>query len=936
MTAPASKNSFGARDTLKVGDASYEVFRLNKVEGSQRLPYSLKILLENLLRTEDGANITAEHIRALGNWDPKADPSTEIQFTPARVVMQDFTGVPCVVDLATMREAVTALGGDPDQVNPLAPAEMVIDHSVVIDIFGRADAFERNVEIEYERNRERYQFLRWGQNAFEEFKVVPPGTGIVHQVNIEHLARTIMARNGQAYPDTCVGTDSHTTMVNGLGVLGWGVGGIEAEAAMLGQPVSMLIPKVVGFKLTGQIPPGATATDVVLTITEMLRKHGVVGKFVEFYGDGVGAVPLANRATIGNMSPEFGSTAAIFPIDEETIRYLKLTGRSEEQLALVEAYSKEQGLWHDPAHEPEYSEYLELDLSTVVPSIAGPKRPQDRIELTDAKTSFRKSVRDYVQDDQATPHTKIDEKVEESFPASDAPALSFADEDSVAVQSAANGADGRPSKPVTVTSAERGEFVLDHGAVVIASITSCTNTSNPSVMLGAALLARNAVEKGLSSKPWVKTSMAPGSQVVTDYYEKAGLWPYLEKLGYHLVGYGCTTCIGNSGPLPEEISQAIQDNDLTAVSVLSGNRNFEGRINPDVKMNYLASPPLVIAYALAGTMDFDFENQPLGQDTDGNDVYLRDIWPSPQEIQSTIDSAITQEMFTKDYSDVFDGGERWKSLPTPEGKTFEWDPQSTYVRKPPYFDGMGAEPEPVTDISGARVLALLGDSVTTDHISPAGAIKEDSPAGRYLKENGLERKDFNSYGSRRGNHEVMIRGTFANIRLRNLLLDDVQGGYTRDFTQEGGPQAFIYDAAQNYAAEGTPLVVLGGKEYGSGSSRDWAAKGTRLLGVRAVIAESFERIHRSNLIGMGVVPLQFPQGSTASSLGLDGTETYDIAGITELNNGVTPSTVKVTATKTDGQKVEFDADVRIDTPGEADYYRNGGILQYVLRNLTTS
>ncbi|MCR3718252.1 MULTISPECIES: aconitate hydratase AcnA [Prauserella salsuginis group] len=936
MTAPASKNSFGARDTLKVGDASYEVFRLNKVEGSQRLPYSLKILLENLLRTEDGANITAEHIRALGSWDPKADPSTEIQFTPARVVMQDFTGVPCVVDLATMREAVTALGGDPDQVNPLAPAEMVIDHSVVIDIFGRADAFERNVEIEYERNRERYQFLRWGQNAFEEFKVVPPGTGIVHQVNIEHLARTIMARGGQAYPDTCVGTDSHTTMVNGLGVLGWGVGGIEAEAAMLGQPVSMLIPKVVGFKLTGQIPPGATATDVVLTITEMLRKHGVVGKFVEFYGDGVGAVPLANRATIGNMSPEFGSTAAIFPIDEETIRYLKLTGRSEEQLALVEAYSKEQGLWHDPSHEPEYSEYLELDLSTVVPSIAGPKRPQDRIELTDAKASFRKSVRDYVQHDQATPHTQIDEKVEESFPASDAPALSFADEDSVAVQSAANGATGRPSKPVTVKSEERGEFVLDHGAVVIASITSCTNTSNPSVMLGAALLARNAVEKGLSSKPWVKTSMAPGSQVVTDYYEKAGLWPYLEKLGYHLVGYGCTTCIGNSGPLPEEISQAIQDNDLTAVSVLSGNRNFEGRINPDVKMNYLASPPLVIAYALAGTMDFDFENQPLGQDTDGNDVFLRDIWPSPQEIQSTIDSAITQEMFTKDYSDVFDGGERWKSLPTPEGKTFDWDAQSTYVRKPPYFDGMGAEPEPVTDISGARVLALLGDSVTTDHISPAGAIKEDSPAGRYLKENGLERKDFNSYGSRRGNHEVMIRGTFANIRLRNLLLDDVQGGYTRDFTQEGGPQAFIYDAAQNYAAQDTPLVVLGGKEYGSGSSRDWAAKGTRLLGVRAVIAESFERIHRSNLIGMGVVPLQFPQRSSASSLGLDGTETYDIAGITELNNGVTPSTVKVTATKADGQQVEFDADVRIDTPGEADYYRNGGILQYVLRNLTKS
>ncbi|WP_216204888.1 aconitate hydratase AcnA [Amycolatopsis aidingensis] len=941
MTAPASKDSFGARDTLKVGEASYEIFRLDKVEGAQRLPYSLKILLENLLRTEDGANITADHIRALGGWDPGAEPATEIQFTPARVIMQDFTGVPCVVDLATMREAVAELGGDPDKVNPLAPAELVIDHSVIIDIFGRADAFERNVEIEYERNRERYQFLRWGQGAFDEFKVVPPGTGIVHQVNIEHLARTVMARNGQAYPDSCVGTDSHTTMVNGLGVLGWGVGGIEAEAAMLGQPVSMLIPRVVGFKLTGEIPPGATATDVVLTITEMLRRHGVVGKFVEFYGEGVGAVPLANRATIGNMSPEFGSTAAIFPIDEETIRYLKLTGRSAEQVALVETYAKEQGLWHDPGHEPEYSEYLELDLSTVVPSIAGPKRPQDRIELTDAKSSFRKSVHDYVEEQYPTPHTNVDEAVEESFPASDPATLSFADEDAVPVASAANGASGRPSKPVTVSSTERGEFVLDHGAVVIASITSCTNTSNPSVMLGAALLARNAVNRGLSVKPWVKTSMAPGSQVVTDYYEKAGLWPYLEKLGYHLVGYGCTTCIGNSGPLPEEISAAVQENDLTVVSVLSGNRNFEGRINPDVKMNYLASPPLVIAYALAGTMDFDFAEQPLGQDEQGNEVFLADIWPTPQEIQETIDSAITQEMFTKDYADVFDGGERWKSLPTPEGKTFEWDPRSTYVRKPPYFEGMGAEPEPVTDVAGARVLAKLGDSVTTDHISPAGAIKADSPAGQYLTEHGIERKDFNSYGSRRGNHEVMIRGTFANIRLRNQLLDaivegGVQGGYTRDFTQEGGPQSFIYDAAQNYAAQGTPLVVLGGKEYGSGSSRDWAAKGTRLLGVRAVIAESFERIHRSNLIGMGVVPLQFPEGESAKSLRLDGTETFDITGLTGLNSGETPRTVKVTATREDGSTVEFDAVVRIDTPGEADYYRNGGILQYVLRKMTRS
>ncbi|WP_336158783.1 aconitate hydratase AcnA [Amycolatopsis sp. VC5-11] len=935
MTAP-SKDSFGAKDTLQVEENSYEIFRLDKVEGAARLPYSLKILLENLLRTEDGANITADHIRALGGWDPNADPSIEIQFTPARVIMQDFTGVPCVVDLATMREAVTALGGDPDKVNPLAPAEMVIDHSVIIDVFGRADAFERNVEIEYERNRERYQFLRWGQGAFDEFKVVPPGTGIVHQVNIEHLARTVMARNGQAYPDSCVGTDSHTTMVNGLGVLGWGVGGIEAEAAMLGQPVSMLIPRVVGFKLTGEIPAGVTATDVVLTITEMLRRHGVVGKFVEFYGESVAQVPLANRATIGNMSPEFGSTAAIFPIDDETVRYLKLTGRSAEQVALVEAYAKEQGLWHDPSHEAQYSEYLELDLSTVVPSIAGPKRPQDRIELTDAKSSFRKSVHDYAEDEQPTPHTNVDETVEETFPASDPAALSFQDETAVPVQSAANGATGRPTKPVKVSTADRGEFVLDHGAVVIASITSCTNTSNPSVMLGAALLARNAVDKGLSVKPWVKTSMAPGSQVVTDYYDKAGLWPYLEKLGYHLVGYGCTTCIGNSGPLSDEISAAIQENDLTAVSVLSGNRNFEGRINPDVKMNYLASPPLVIAYALAGTMDFDFATQPLGQDSDGNDVFLKDIWPSPQEIQETIDSAITQEMFKKDYADVFDGGERWKSLPTPTGKTFEWEAESTYVRKPPYFDGMTAEPAPVQDISGARVLAKLGDSVTTDHISPAGAIKPGTPAAQYLVEHGIERKDFNSYGSRRGNHEVMIRGTFANIRLRNQLLDDVQGGYTRDFTQEGAPQAFIYDAAQNYAAAGTPLVVLGGKEYGSGSSRDWAAKGTSLLGVRAVITESFERIHRSNLIGMGVIPLQFPEGESASSLKLDGTETFDIEGITKLNKGETPRTVHVTATKEDGSKVEFDAVVRIDTPGEADYYRNGGILQYVLRKMTQS
>ncbi|MBV9921620.1 MAG: aconitate hydratase, partial [Pseudonocardia sp.] len=853
-----STDSFGAKGTIAAGGSDYEIFRLSAVEGSERLPFSLKVLLENLLRTEDGANVTADHVRALADWDPAAEPDTEIQFTPARVIMQDFTGVPCVVDLATMREAVTELGGDPAKVNPLAPAELVIDHSVIIDVFGTADAFQRNVDFEYGRNKERYQFLRWGQGAFDEFKVVPPGTGIVHQVNIEHLAPVVMTRGGQAYPDTLVGTDSHTTMVNGLGVLGWGVGGIEAEAAMLGQPVSMLIPRVVGFKLTGEIPAGATATDVVLTITQMLRKHGVVGKFVEFYGAGVGAVPLANRATIGNMSPEFGSTAAIFPIDEETVRYLKLTGRPDAQIALIEAYCKEQGLWHDPTREAVYSETLELDLGTVVPSIAGPRRPQDRIALTDAKPAFRKAIRDYTDDpDSDGPDSDgVDEAGEESFPASDAPAPGSGDDEAAPVVfSAAEGGNGRPSKPVPVSSADRGDFVLDHGAVVIASITSCTNTSNPSVMLGAALLAKNAVEKGLAVKPWVKTSMAPGSKVVTDYYEKAGLWPYLEKLGYHLVGYGCTTCIGNSGPLSEEISAVVNDNDLTVVSVLSGNRNFEGRINPDVKMNYLASPPLVIAYALAGTMDFDFGSQPLGTSSDGEEVYLRDIWPSAAEVQSTIDSAINEDMFAKDYSDVFAGDERWRSLPTPEGSTFEWDPESTYVRKPPYFEGMATEPEPVQDIAGARVLALLGDSVTTDHISPAGSIKADTPAGQYLTEHGVEKRDFNSYGSRRGNHEVMIRGTFANIRLRNLLLDGVSGGYTRDFTQEGGPQAFIYDAAQNYAEAGTPLVVLGGKEYGSGSSRDWAAKGTALLGVRAVIAESYERIHRSNLIGMGVLPL---------------------------------------------------------------------------------
>ncbi|UYP20798.1 aconitate hydratase AcnA [Rhodococcus sp. Z13] len=928
-----SIDSFGAKGTLQVGDNSYEIFRLSAVPGTEKLPYSLKVLAENLLRTEDGANITADHIRAIANWDASAEPSIEIQFTPARVIMQDFTGVPCVVDLATMREAVTTLGGDPNKVNPLSPADMVIDHSVILDYFGRADALERNVDLEYERNGERYQFLRWGQTAFDDFRVVPPGMGIVHQVNIEYLAPTVMVRNGQAYPDTCVGTDSHTTMVNGLGVLGWGVGGIEAEAAMLGQPVSMLIPRVVGFKLTGEIQPGVTATDVVLTVTDMLRKHGVVGKFVEFYGAGVAEVPLANRATLGNMSPEFGSTAAIFPIDGETINYLRLTGRSDEQLALVEAYAKEQGLWHDPSREPEFSEYLELDLSTVVPSIAGPKRPQDRILLSESKVAFRKDIHNYVEENLPAEHTKLDEAVEESFPASDPAVLSFADDGAVDVQSAANGAHGRPSKPVKVVSEDRGEFILDHGAVVVAGITSCTNTSNPSVMLGAALLARNAVEKGLSTKPWVKTNMAPGSQVVNDYYEKAGLWPYLEKLGFYLGGFGCTTCIGNTGPLPEEISKAINDNDLSVTAVLSGNRNFEGRISPDVKMNYLASPPLVIAYALAGTMDFDFETDPLGKDKDGNDVFLKDIWPSAQEIDDTIKSAISQDMFRKSYADVFKGDERWQNLETPEGDTFAWDENSTYVRKAPYFDGMPLDPEPVSDIKGARVLALLGDSVTTDHISPAGPIKPGTPAAQYLDSHGVERKDYNSLGSRRGNHEVMVRGTFANIRLQNQLLDGVSGGYTRDFTQEGAPQAFIYDASQNYQKAGIPLVVLGGKEYGSGSSRDWAAKGTRLLGVKAVITESFERIHRSNLIGMGVIPLQFPAGESAKSLGLTGTEVFDIEGIEKLNEGVTPKTVKVTATKENGEKVVFDAVVRIDTPGEADYYRNGGILQYVLRNM---
>ncbi|MEU3294106.1 aconitate hydratase [Streptomyces longwoodensis] len=940
-----SANSFDARSTLQVGDESYEIFRLDKVEGSARLPYSLKVLLENLLRTEDGANITADHIRAVGGWDSQAQPSQEIQFTPARVIMQDFTGVPCVVDLATMREAVKELGGDPAKVNPLSPAELVIDHSVIADKFGTHEAFAQNVELEYGRNRERYQFLRWGQTAFDDFKVVPPGTGIVHQVNIEHLARTIMVRGGQAYPDTLVGTDSHTTMVNGLGVLGWGVGGIEAEAAMLGQPVSMLIPRVVGFKLTGELPTGTTATDLVLTITEMLRRHGVVGKFVEFYGEGVAATSLANRATIGNMSPEFGSTAAIFPIDDETLKYLRLTGRSEQQVALVEAYAKEQGLWLDPQAEPDFSEKLELDLSTVVPSIAGPKRPQDRIELSRAAEQFAADVLNYVEagvtggDDrkpgvpqQEKPHgvqSPVDEASAESFPASDAPAYGSDDNGAGAPQHSAVVTGSGPSNPVRVTAPDGSTYELDHGAVTVAAITSCTNTSNPYVMVAAALVAKKAVEKGLTRKPWVKTTLAPGSKVVTDYFDKAGLTPYLDKVGFNLVGYGCTTCIGNSGPLPEEVSKAVNDNDLAVTSVLSGNRNFEGRINPDVKMNYLASPPLVVAYALAGSMKVDITKDALGTDQDGNPVFLKDIWPSEAEVNDVVANAIGEDMFAKSYADVFAGDAQWQALPIPTGDTFEWDAESTYVRKPPYFEGMGMDPEPVSDIAGARVLAKLGDSVTTDHISPAGAIKADTPAGKYLTEHGVERRDFNSYGSRRGNHEVMIRGTFANIRLRNQIAPGTEGGYTRDFTQDGGPVSFIYDASRNYIEQGIPLVVLAGKEYGSGSSRDWAAKGTALLGVKAVVAESYERIHRSNLIGMGVLPLQFPEGQSAESLGLTGEETFSITGVEELNNGTTPRTVKVTT----DTGVEFDAVVRIDTPGEADYYRNGGIMQYVLRSL---
>lgn len=888
--------------TLHVGDKTFDYYRIADLPGISHLPYSLKVLVENLIRNTDGANITDDHVRSLLNWDPNAEPSHEIQFTPSRVVMQDFTGVPCIVDLATMRDAVRELGGDPEVVNPQVPADMVIDHSVQIDSYGVPDAIERNMDIEYQRNGERYQFLRWGQQAFRNFRVVPPGTGIIHQVNIEYLAQVVMHKSTDtggtlAYLDSCVGTDSHTTMVNGLGVLGWGVGGIEAEAAMLGQPISMLVPRVVGFKLVGEIPDGVTATDVVLTVTDMLRQHGVVGKFVEFYGEGVSSLPLANRATIGNMSPEFGSTCGIFPIDDITLDYLRLTGRSEEQVNLVEAYAKANRLWGDPTDpdyvEPQYSEYMTLDLSTVVPSIAGPKRPQDRIKLSDSKSMFEQTIAEY--ETNRTEH-----------------------------------------RPIGVKTDFRGDFQVSNGDVAIASITSCTNTSNPSVMIAAGLLARNAHALGLQPKPWVKTSLAPGSQVVADYLKKAGLQQDLDALGYQLVGFGCATCIGNSGPLLPEISQAINDNDLTVAAVLSGNRNFEGRISPDVKMNYLASPPLVIAYALAGTMDFDFNTQPLGRDQQGNAVYLRDLWPSNEEISGIVDETVSREMFVDDYQSVFDGDARWKGLEVPHGERFAWNPDSTYVRRQTFFDGMQATPDPVEDIHQARVLALLGDSVTTDHISPAGAFPVASPAGRYLLDHGVQRKDFNSYGSRRGNHEIMVRGTFGNIRLRNQLLASMghevtPGGFTYDFTT--GEPSTIYDASLNYRRQGTPLVVLAGKEYGTGSSRDWAAKGTAMLGVTAVLASSFERIHRSNLIGMGVLPLQFPEGDNAQSLGLDGSETYDIVGITALNDGRIPQKVTVTATRDGDSKTTFEATVRIDTPGEAEYYRNGGILQYVLRGL---
>jgi aconitate hydratase len=927
-----SANSFDARAALNVDGREYEIFRLDALQAKYdiaRLPFSLKILLENLLRNEDGEAIRAADVEALAQWNAKAEPSQEIAFTPARVVMQDFTGVPAIVDLAAMRDAMTEMGGDPNKINPLVPAELVIDHSVQVDVFGTRLAFERNAELEFERNQERYAFLRWGQGAFHNFAVVPPDTGIVHQVNLEYLSRVVFINESdharsQAYPDTLVGTDSHTTMINGLGVLGWGVGGIEAEAAMLGQPMSMLIPQVLGFKLSGELQEGATATDLVLTVTEMLRHHGVVGKFVEFYGAGLANLPLADRATIGNMSPEFGSTCAIFPIDAETLRYLQFSGRPKELISLVEAYAKEQALWHDEdSEEPTFTDVLELDLSTVVPSIAGPKRPQDRVSLTGSKGAFRSALTGYV------PEIDLeDESIAGSFPASDPVSTHVPNGAGHEHHSAGARVAERGPTSVPVTLANGTETLLDHGHVVIAAITSCTNTSNPSVMLGAGILARNAVQKGLRVKPWVKTSLAPGSKVVTEYLDRAGLTEYLDELGFNLVGYGCTTCIGNSGPLPEEISAVVNDADLAVVSVLSGNRNFEGRINPDVKMNYLASPPLCVAYALAGTMDIDLYEEPLGEDGRGEPVYLKDIWPSSAEVAQTVEDAVQSDMFRKSYGEVFDGDERWNTLAVPTGDSFAWDDGSTYVRRPPFFEGLPTKPEPVTDIEGARVLAVLGDSVTTDHISPAGSIKRDGPAGQYLISHGVQPKDFNSYGSRRGNHEVMMRGTFANIRLRNQLTDGrgplPEGGVTLHLPD--GEQMSIYDAAMKYIEEGTPLVVLAGKEYGSGSSRDWAAKGTRLLGVRAVIAQSFERIHRSNLVGMGVLPLQFKDGDSVQSLGLTGHETFKIGGLAEDES--IPREVAVHAADK-----EFTVTVRIDTPKEQRYFRHGGILQFVLRQL---
>jgi aconitate hydratase len=953
-----SDNSFGARDTLVVGSSKYEIYRLDALQQRfdvARLPFSLKILLENLLRTEGNGSVDAADVEALASWDAKAQPSKEIAFTPARVLMQDFTGVPAVVDLAAMRDAIAQMGGDAAKINPLVPAELVIDHSVQVDAFGTRDAFRVNAEREFERNQERYSFLRWGQGAFDDFAVVPPDTGIVHQVNLEYLARVVFpnAKTGEAYPDTLVGTDSHTTMVNGLGVLGWGVGGIEAEAAMLGQPMSMLIPQVLGFRLHGELPEGATATDLVLTVTEMLRERGVVGKFVEFYGAGLAGLPLADRATIGNMSPEFGSTCAIFPIDAETLAYLELSGRPAEQIALVEAYAKEQGLWHDERSEqPTFSDEIELDLASVEPSLAGPKRPQDRVALSQSQAIFQEALRDYVPSDGDQADAQ-DEAIAESYPASDPPANEPGHAPALGVsQPQLPEGDAAtttlPHNGTATTVTVQGEtFELDHGHVVIAAITSCTNTSNPSVMVGAGILARNALARGLQSRPWVKTSLAPGSKVVTEYLDRAGLTEPLEQLGFNLVGYGCTTCIGNSGPLAPEISQAVSDADLAVVSVLSGNRNFEGRINPDVKMNYLASPPLCVAYALAGTMDIDLVHDPLGRDEHGQDVYLRDIWPSEQEIAKTVAEAVQADMFRKSYGEVFAGDERWNGLEVPTGERFAWDRQSTYVRLPPYFEGMPAEPSAVTELAGARVLAVLGDSVTTDHISPAGAIKRDGPAGAYLQEQGVAPRDFNSYGSRRGNHEVMMRGTFANIRLRNQLGGGrgplPEGGVTRHLRGGADGEALvdeetsIYDAAMRYAQEGVELVVLAGKEYGSGSSRDWAAKGTKLLGVRAVIAQSFERIHRSNLVGMGVLPLQFPDGESAASLGLSGEEVYSIEGIAEAAAAVEDGkgggqSVRV-KTRRDGETVQFDARVRIDTPREAEYFRHGGILQFVLRQL---